>query len=100
VIPAGIFATDGMSMRTAEAIVVMTGVVTETALRHNELTGNAFHWCRLQSLAGEYDLVIDPRLANIEPRVGAVATGLFWLSGRFVDYEKTRGFFDRPRGLA
>ena len=43
--------------------------------------------------------MIDPALANIEPRVGGVATGLFWLSGRFIEYEKRRGFFDRTRGV-
>jgi hypothetical protein len=100
VIPAGLFAADGMSLRAAEAIVVMSGVVTETGLRHNDLTGHPFHWCRLQSDAGEYDLVIDPALANITPRVGGVATGLFWLSGRFVEYETRRGFFDRTRGVS
>ena len=99
VIPAGLFSADGMSLRAAEAVVVMTGVVAETGLRRNEITGHTFHWCRLQSLAGEYDLVIDPALANIEPSVGSVATGLFWLSGRFIEYEKRRGFFDRTRGV-
>lgn len=106
-IPAGLFSADGMSMRAAESIAVMTGVVKETATRHNDLTGNAFHWARIQSLAGEYDVVVDPALAPEPPQVGGVATGLFWLSARFVDYAKGRGFLRSrarrglvPRALA
>jgi len=99
-IPAGLFSADGMSLRAAESVAVMTGVVKETARRHNDLTGDAFYWARLRSLAGEYDVVIDPALTPEPPQLGGVATGLFWLSGRFVGYEKGRGFFDRARGVA
>ena len=95
----GLAASDGTSLRTAEALAMITGVVKEAATHRNELTGESFHWALIECMRTQIDVVIDPRTVSEAPQVGGVVTGLFSLSGRFLAYDKTRGFFDRSRGV-
>ena len=79
----GLIGPDGPPA-TPEAYAMLTGHVTATDRKSNELTGSAFIWAELESLPGSFDVVIDPELlAETEPpQVGGVLDGLFWLSGR------------------
>lgn len=97
--PIGPHAIDGTELQAAEALAYLTGVVQQTAEHRNELTGEIFHWALIDCMRSSIDVVIDPRTVSAPPHVGGVVCGVFSLSGRFVDFEKRRGFFDRARGV-
>ena len=52
----------------------------------------------MESFGGTFDVVIDPTLLAIEPVVGGVISGYFWLSGRLTNYTRKKGFIQRLFG--
>lgn len=82
-IPSGLFNLSG-SDAPARAEAIFAGHVRETERRTNQLTGDEFVWCLVDSLGGSFDVVIDPELLSNAPRVGGVVHGSFWLSGRII----------------
>jgi|SRR5579883_300194 len=82
-IPSGLFnLSDEDTPARAEAI--FAGHVLEAERRTNQLTGNDFIWCLVETLGGVFDVVIDSELLPEVPRVGGVVHGSFWLSGRII----------------
>lgn len=59
-----------------------TGEIREYELRTNELSGEKFYWFLIDTFGGEVDTVADVKLVSIEPQIGGVVNGHFWLSGR------------------
>jgi hypothetical protein len=95
----GLAPADGVPLRTAESLAMINGVVKATATYENELTHESFHWALIECMRAELDVVIDPSTVPDPPVVGGVVSGLFSLSGRFVEYEKVRPLFGRARGI-
>jgi len=95
----GLAPAEGIPLCTAEALAMLTGVVKAAATYENELTKEPFHWALIECLGSELDVVIDPRSVPEPPVVGGIVSGLFSLSGRFVEYEKARPLFGRARGV-
>lgn len=81
-IPSGLFTPGDGKAEPPEALAIFTGHILKAELRTNELTGGNFWWVLVESLGGVFDVVIDPELLAVPPRVGGVLSGSFWLSGR------------------
>ncbi len=64
------------------AVVLLAGIVEETAARVNPVTGEAYRWARVATLGGAVDVVAAPADLDGEPAVGGVLAGTFWLSAR------------------
>lgn len=58
------------------------GVVKHFELKTNQFTGAKFYWFLVETLGGEVDVVSDPNYVKIEPQIGAVIHGSFWLTGK------------------
>jgi hypothetical protein len=84
-IPSGLFNPPGKDPVPPEANAIFTGHVLDVAERWNELTENRFYWALVETLGGEFDVVIDPTLVDTVPKIGGVVSGSFWLSGRLLD---------------
>ncbi len=82
-VPAGLV-QEVTGSQTALAQAVITGHVLAAERKHNEYSGRSFWWCLVESYGGTFDLVADPELVTVEPKVGGVVSGAFWLSGRIV----------------
>ena len=65
-------------------IAKISGIVVEHEVRKNSVSGNEFNWLLVETVGGCVDVVIDPVYVPEQPRVGQVAAGHFWLSGRFL----------------
>jgi hypothetical protein len=61
-----------------------TGHILKAEKRINGSSGLPFWWLLLDSLKGTFDIVAAPKSLREEPRVGGIAQGNFWLSGRVV----------------
>lgn len=82
-VPAGLVQeVTGSQAPLAQAVI--TGHVLAVEKKVNEYSGLPFWWCLVDSYGGTFDLVADPELVTVEPRVGGVVSGAFWLSGRIV----------------
>jgi hypothetical protein len=65
-------------------VAFIAGTALETAILTNPITGCDFSWARLQTVAGELDIVASPRILNGYFVTGGVAAGNFYLSGHIV----------------
>lgn len=81
-IPAGLFGADGEVIEPPEPLCVMTGIIIESDVKLNTLTGRRFHWALIDTLGGMIDVVCAPIDLPGPPRPGAVLHGTFRLSGR------------------
>jgi hypothetical protein len=88
-IPAGLFSPDGNSAAPPQAMAILTGHVTETSRLKNPHTNIEFIYAKVNSLGGEFDIVVDPEILNGDICVNGIVSGMFWLSGRVLDYNKT-----------
>lgn len=83
-IPSGLFTPGGESTDPPRAQAIFTGEVLEADRRVNQLTGESFVWCLVDTYGGVYDVVVDPELLPDPPKVGGVVSGSFWLTGRIL----------------
>jgi hypothetical protein len=60
----------------------VSGVVLETAIITNPATQQDFSWARIETAAGEMDLIVCPELLDGYLVEGGVAAGHCYLSGR------------------
>ncbi len=84
--PSGIFPFDvedeSLDLNAVRPIAIFAGVIKEFELKKNALSGNNFYWFLVDTLGGETDVVADIKLVPIEPQIGGVVSGQFWLSGK------------------
>ena len=59
--------------------------IKEFELKTNELSGENFYWFLVETSGGEIDVVADVKLVPIEPQIGGIVSGQFWLSGKIID---------------
>jgi hypothetical protein len=69
---------------TEQAFGIFAGEVKTLANKTNVLTGQPFIWMLVETLGGEVDVVVDPRLLTAPPTNGNIVAGEFWLSGRLI----------------
>ena len=60
------------------------GTIKEFELKKNQFSGANFYWFLVETLGGEIDVVSDPNYIKIEPRIGSIVHGSFWLTGRII----------------
>lgn len=79
-IPSGLFGErDG-----TKALGLFVGKILAVEHKTNSLTQMSYWWVLVQSLGGQFDVVIDPELVDRPPVVGGLVQGSFWLSGRII----------------
>jgi hypothetical protein len=86
--PSGLFAPDGTTTDSPEAMAIFTGHVVDAAVEENSITGASFYWALIETLGGKYDVVVDRALLPQVPATGGVLSGTFWLSGRLRSFPK------------
>lgn len=67
------------------------GHVSAAEARTNEITGQVFHWARVETYGATIDVVADPRVLPTVPVIGGVISGTFWLSARIDSLESRAG---------
>lgn len=65
-----------------EAYALFNGIVKEWAKKTNKISGQPFYWILTETLGGEIDVLVDPKLISKEPQKGWILSGQFWLSAR------------------
>ena len=110
-IPSGLFTPSGVPDRPVRAEAIMTGVVSEAAVRVNSYTGRSFQWAVVETFGGAYDVVAAAEAgagaagagAGAAWSAGTVVQGTFWLVAsagalaRVVPTPEKRGLFRRRR---
>ena len=86
-IPSGMFLPDDerTEIEPPRPIGIFTGEIIEFSLKTNELSNEQFYWFLVETLGGEVDVVADIKLVPVEPQIGGIVSGQFWLSGKIVD---------------
>ncbi|MBA2620459.1 MAG: hypothetical protein H0U87_04595 [Acidobacteria bacterium] len=87
-VPVGLFNSDGENwdeLNPPRPVGQLAGEIRAFELKTNELSKENFYWFLVETLGGEVDVVADAKLISVEPKVGGVVSGQFWLSGRIVD---------------
>lgn len=86
-IPVGQFAQDAESDAPTEAAstALLTGRVEEHTRHTNEVTGRAFHWLLVESLAATFDILADPAVVVGDIVVGGTVEIGCVLIGRLID---------------
>lgn len=84
-IPSGLFTVSppGETVPPASQ-VIFNGHVTAAALLTNPHTSLTFHWARVKTLGGEYDVVADPAIVEGEIVPHGVVSVSGWVSGRIM----------------
>ncbi|MEO8073091.1 MAG: hypothetical protein ABI891_08370 [Acidobacteriota bacterium] len=87
--PSGLFLPDDekTEIEPPRPIGILTGEIKRFELKTNELSNENFYWFSVETLGGEIDVVADVKLVPIEPQIGGVISGQFWLSGKILDAE-------------
>lgn len=63
----------------------MTGIVRAHRLLENEVTGRAFYWLSVETLAATFDLVADPDIVTGEIADGKIIEAMAWMFARVLD---------------
>ncbi len=82
--PIGLFEEDENG-ENPEPYAVFSGVVQQSEIRTNEMTGEEFYWMLVDTLGGEVDVVASKELCESLPNPLSIIQGQFWLSGRLLD---------------
>ncbi|MDQ3820744.1 MAG: hypothetical protein M3362_24085 [Acidobacteriota bacterium] len=69
-----------------EPTAILSGIVLETAINTNPVTGKDFSWAKIETAAGDMDLVVNPELLDGYLVEGGVAAGNCYLSGRLPEF--------------
>lgn len=64
----------------------LSGIVLETAIITNPITQQDFSWAKIETAAGEMDLVVSPQLLEGYLVEGGIAAGDCYLSGRLPEF--------------
>ncbi|HKC64269.1 MAG TPA: hypothetical protein VKB86_11555, partial [Pyrinomonadaceae bacterium] len=64
----------------------LSGIVLETAILTNPVTGQDFSWAKIETAAGDIDLVVNPEILEGYLVEGGVAAGCCYLSGRLPEF--------------
>ena len=85
-IPSGLFLPDDEAtpIEPPRPIGIFAGEIKEYELKRNELSGNKFYWFSVETLGGGVDVVADAKLILVEPQIGGIVSGQFWLSGKII----------------
>jgi hypothetical protein len=85
-VPVGLFALDekdgSVDLNVVRPVAKLAGAVKAFELKTNELSGAQFYAILIDTLGGETDVVVDPKYVPVEPKVGGIVSGTFWLSGK------------------
>ncbi len=85
-VPVGLSAFDNdeetIDLSAVRPIAMFAGEIKEFELKTNQLSGNEFYWFLVETFGGEIDIVADVKLISVEPQIGGIVSGQFWLSGR------------------
>jgi hypothetical protein len=84
-IPIGSFSVHDPQPAVPEAMAWFTGLVLDSTVCQNTVTGYGFLWALVETLGGLFDVVADRELLPQDPRAGGVLSGTFWLSGRILN---------------
>lgn len=87
-VPVGLFSFDeneNIDLNAVRPVGKFAGEIKEFELKTNQLSGQQFYWFLIETLGGETDVVADPKFVTIEPQIGGIVSGQFWLSGRVYD---------------
>jgi hypothetical protein len=82
--PIGLFDEDENG-EAPKPFAVFSGVVQQSEVRTNEMTGEEFYWMLVDTLGGEVDVVASTDLCESLPNPLSIIQGQFWLSGRILD---------------
>jgi hypothetical protein len=82
-IPSGLFGEDENS--TPKATGFFAGTIKEWEVLTNIKTKENFNWLLVETLGGEVDIISDQKLTTNKPKIGGVAQGTFWLSGKLIN---------------
>jgi hypothetical protein len=90
-IPSGMFLPDEQAtpIEPPRPIGIFSGEIKEFGLKTNSISKENFYWFLVETLGGEVDVVADPKLITIEPKIGGIISGQFWLSGRLINAPET-----------
>ncbi len=87
-VPVGLFAfdesDDEVDFSVIRPIGMLTGEIKEFELKTNELSSEKFYRFLVETFGGEVDVVADAKLIAVEPKVGGIVSGQFWLSGKII----------------
>ena len=87
-VPVGLLAFDDkdeeIDLSAVRPIAMFAGEIKEFELKTNQLSGNEFYWFLVDTFGGEIDIVADAKLLLVEPQIGGIISGQFWLSGKLI----------------
>jgi hypothetical protein len=84
-IPSGTFKPDGEVIEPPVAQAVLTGRILSSDRRTNSLSGLPFYALTVSTLGGIIDMAVDPSFVSIEPTIGGIVFGSFWMTGRLLE---------------
>lgn len=85
-VPSGLFLPDDTATEIdpPRPVGAFTGAIKEYELKTNQLSGEKFYWFLVETFGGETDVVADTKLVTIEPQIGGIVSGQFWLTGKIL----------------
>ncbi|MCY7374843.1 MAG: hypothetical protein LH472_02585 [Pyrinomonadaceae bacterium] len=88
-IPVGLFAlgatSEEIDLSVVRPVGKFAGEIKKFEVKTNELSGEKFYWFLVETLGGEVDVVADAKLVTIQPGIGGIVSGQFWLSGKLLN---------------
>ncbi len=68
-------------------VAIFAGVIKEFEMKTNELSSENFYRFLVETSNVEIDVVADVKLVSVEPQIGRIVSGQFWLSGKILDLD-------------
>ncbi|MCF7788991.1 MAG: hypothetical protein K9N47_22895 [Prosthecobacter sp.] len=94
-IPSGLFG----DREGTKARGLFVGKILAVEHKTNSLTNISYWWALVQTLGGQFDVVIDPALVERQPVVGGLVQGSFWLSGRILSDSPSQDVTPAKKGF-
>lgn len=82
-IPTGLFSA-AKTNEPPPAYAILSGHVTATELKTNEISGEKFVWACVDSLGGTFDVVAPTSMLKGPLKTGEIVSGSFWLCGQLL----------------
>jgi hypothetical protein len=83
IIPSGLFLDENNKPEKPEAVI--SGRIVKVEEHVNKLSNLKFLSIVIETLGGQIDIVLDPKIINSIPKKGKIVAGQFWISGRILD---------------
>ena len=80
--PLGMFQSSDGAENQAKASTWFIGTVRAAETRRNELSGNDFYCCLIETHGGTLQAVFPSDMFDHAPQIGNVISGKYWLTGR------------------